>query len=98
MKLDVLEGLKTIKVCVGYRYKGKPVKEFPYEEEVLSSVQPQYEELPGWQGPTQHAREYKELPSQVRGYLNRLEDILGVKISMVSVGSSRDETIFRDSS
>jgi adenylosuccinate synthase len=93
MKLDILEGLKTIKVCTGYTYKGKTFSEVPYDLEVLEKARPIYRELSGWQGPLQHIRAYRDLPVNARRYLSYLEDILGARISMVSVGSSRDETI-----
>ncbi len=93
MKLDILEGLKVIKVCTAYTYKGKTFSEVPYDLEVLEKARPIYRELPGWQGPLQHIRAYRDLPVNARRYLSYLEDILGARISMVSVGSSRDETI-----
>ncbi len=95
MKLDVLEGLKTIKICVAYKYKGKLFKEFPYDLEVLREVKPIYREISGWDGIRNIPKEYNELPLNARGYLTRLRDILKVKISMVSVGSSREATILR---
>ncbi|HTY45394.1 MAG TPA: adenylosuccinate synthase [Patescibacteria group bacterium] len=94
MKLDILEGLKTIKVCTGYTYKGKTFKEVPYDAEVLEKARPVYRQLPGWQGPLQCVRTWADLPANAKGYLAYLEDILGVEISVVSVGSSRNETIF----
>jgi len=95
MKLDVLEGLKDVKVCTAYKYKGRVFKEFPYDLEVLRGALPIYRELPGWGKPLS-ARSYKGLPAAARNYLSYLKGQLQVKISMVSVGSSREETIFLD--
>lgn len=96
MKLDVLDGLKTVKVCTAYKYKGKLFKEFPYDLEVLGKAKPVYTQMPGWSGSSERARSYQDLPLRAKGYLSRLEDILNTRISIVSVGSSREETIFLD--
>lgn len=93
MKLDVLDGLKTIKVCIAYKYKGKLFKEFPYDLEALRNASPVYKEMRGWNKTVTSSRSYKELPFEARAYISRLQELLKTKISMVSVGSSRDETI-----
>lgn len=95
MKLDVLNGLKKISVCTGYKYKGSLLKEFPYELEALENVQCVYKDIPGWNGLDSSAKEYNDLPANARSYLSFLEDNVKVKVSIVSVGSSRTETIFR---
>ncbi|MDD4980310.1 MAG: adenylosuccinate synthase [Candidatus Omnitrophica bacterium] len=94
MKLDILDGLKNIKICVAYKYKGKKFCEFPADLEVLAKAQPVYEEMPGWESPSGKIRHYKALSVHARDYIARLQDILKTKISMVSIGSSREETIF----
>ncbi len=94
MKLDVLDGLKRIKICTGYKYKGKVFKDFPADFTVLTKAVPVYKEVPGWQGPISHIRRYKDLPQGVRNYLSFLSDFLGVNFSILSVGSYRSETIF----
>jgi adenylosuccinate synthase len=94
MKLDILDGLKKIKVCVGYKYKGRLFKQFPHDLEVLSHAKPVYKEFSGWNGTVNKSKRYKELPVNAKVYLDSLKDILRVKIAMVSVGSSRQETIF----
>jgi len=94
MKLDVLNGLKKIAVCVGYKYKGSLLKEFPYELEVLEKVSCVYKEIPGWDGFPCGIKDYKDLPLNAKKYLSFLENIVKVKISIVSIGSSRHETIF----
>jgi len=95
MKLDVLEGLKTIKICVAYEYKGKRFRDFPYDSEVLEKAKPVYKEFSGWNKPLKQIREYQDLPSQAKDYLNFLEETLSTRISLISVGSSREETIFK---
>ncbi|MFA5410542.1 MAG: adenylosuccinate synthase [Candidatus Omnitrophota bacterium] len=94
MKLDVLDGLKGIKICTAYKYKGKLFKEFPYDSEVLENAVPVYREVAGWSGATAHCDSYKKLPAKARSYLSGLEEILKTPISLISVGSSRKETIF----
>jgi len=93
MKLDVLDGLKSIKICTAYKYKGKRFREFPYDLEVLMNAMPVYKEMPGWAETKDNPRHYQDLPLQAKAYLVCLQDILNNKISMVSVGSSREETI-----
>jgi adenylosuccinate synthase len=94
MKLDVLDGLKTIKICMGYKYKGKLFKEFPRDSEVLEKAIPVYKEIRGWKETVTAARSLKELPLAAKNYLSLLEEILKTRISLISVGSSREETIF----
>ncbi len=93
-KLDVLDGLKSIKIATAYKYKGKMFKEFPCDPEVLSHALPVYKEVPGWNENTSKTKRYNDLPRNARNYIQLLKDILGVKFSLVSVGSSRQETIF----
>jgi adenylosuccinate synthase len=94
MKMDVLDGLKTIKLCVAYKYKGKTFKGFPYDLDVLKNAKPVYKEVPGWPETLNKPRSFQELHPNAKAYLKRLSDILRVKISMVSVGSAREDTIF----
>jgi len=94
MKLDILDGLKSIKICTAYKYKGKTFKEFPYDLEVLEKATPVYKTMPGWKVPVCGVEIYKKLPKNAKNYLSYLEDILKTQISIVSVGSSREETIF----
>ena len=94
MKLDVLDGLETIKICVAYKYKGKLFREFPYDLQVLQEARPVYREMRGWHEAVNTSREYNGLPLNARAYLSCLQDMLQAKISIVSVGSSREATIF----
>jgi len=94
MKLDVLDGLKTIKICTAYKYKGKLFKEFPQDQEVVSRAKPVYKQVPGWPGTVRLAGAAKELPQKARDYLSLLQDSAGARISIISIGSSRRDTIF----
>lgn len=95
MKLDVLDELKTIKLCKAYKYKGKTFNNFPHDYEAICGVKPVYEQMPGWQQPIGAIREYKKLPVQARHYIERLEEMVGVPVKYISVGSERDEIIVR---
>jgi len=95
MKLDVLDDLEKIKICVAYRYKGKIIKDFPMDLEVLCEAQPVYEEMVGWQESTRGIRSYTKLPLNARIYIERLEKILKIDIKYISIGSKRDEIIIR---
>ncbi len=95
-KLDVLDNFDKIKVCTGYRFDGKIITEFSSDLKVLNNCQPVYEELPGWQQSTSTAKSWDDLPSLTRQYLDYLESLTGVPVKIVSVGSRRSQTIFRD--
>lgn len=93
MKLDILDGLKKIKVCTAYTYKGKTFTEYPYDIEVLQNAVPVYEELPGWDGSVSGVRSYDALPANAKRYLDWIKNTLKVRICLVSVGSHRSDTI-----
>ncbi len=95
MKLDVLDDLKKIKVCTGYRYKGKIIKDFPLDLNILQKVKPIYIELDGWQKSISKIRNYKNLPKNAKKYIEFLEKNLKSKIKYISIGSKRDEIITR---
>lgn len=94
-KLDVLDKFESIKVCTGYRYKKKVLKEFPTDLRVLQECEPIYETLPGWQSPTTGIKKWEDLPENAQKYLSYLEEITGASAKVVSVGSKRSQTIFR---
>jgi adenylosuccinate synthase len=94
-RLDVLDTLPILKICVGYKLKGKSVDYFPASAATLEKCQPIYEELPGWQVPTSDIRRYDQLPPQARQYLGRLEELISCPISLISVGMRREETIWK---
>ncbi len=92
-KLDVLDGCETVKICVGYRYRGELLTDFPEEERIWHEAEPVFEELSGWQSSTHGLRDYADLPTKARQYLDRLSELVGVPFSLISTGAVRDETI-----
>ena len=94
-KLDVLSGFEEVKLCVAYDYKGKRVDYPPQEGGALEQVTPVYESMPGWKEDISSCRTWDELPAAARAYIERLEQLSGVPITMVSVGPDRNQTIFR---
>jgi len=94
-KLDVLSGIKRIKVCTAYRYKGKLIKTVPGNVEQLSACKPVYKELPGWQEDIVGCNDMKKLPAAARSYIKFIEKECGVKVSLVSTGNDRKHTISR---
>jgi adenylosuccinate synthase len=94
-KLDVLDTLSEIRICTGYRVGSDCYDSFPFDLRVLDHVEPEYETMSGWQVDTSHARSYHELPDRARAYLGRLEQLTGVEISFVSVGTRREQIIGR---
>jgi adenylosuccinate synthase len=92
-KLDVLDGLETIRIAVGYRVAGKVLPEAPVGLEAGGAIEPIYEEMPGWRESTFGATRYGELPPNARGYLERLQELVNVPIAMISTGPDREQTI-----
>jgi len=92
-KLDVLDGLDTIRICVGYESNGKASESSSLDADVLESCQPVYEDMPGWQESTVGVQSYDALPDAARNYLKRIEAIVGVPIDIISTGPDREETI-----
>ena len=94
MKLDVLDMLPNIKICVAYQYKGKRYRDFPADMEILAGAKPIYEEHSGWQESTSSVKHWNDLPKRAKAYLKRIEQLLKVPIAIVSVGSERLQTIY----
>ena len=92
-KLDILDGLERIKICTAYRYKGRLYRDFPSSIKVLNGCQPVYEQHPGWACDTSGVTHFKHLPLNARRYINRLEQLLKTRVSIVSVGSEREQII-----
>ncbi len=92
-KLDVLDDLDEIRICVGYRSRGKRLEGFPPSIEILDMVEPVYETHPGWQSQTSGITAYADLPEQARSYLGRLSELVETDICVVSTGPDRSETI-----
>jgi adenylosuccinate synthase len=92
-KLDVLDGLDTIRICVGYRINGVVTPEPPLSVEGYADVEPVYEEMPGWRESTVGITAYEALPANARRYLERLERLVDVPLDMISTGPDREQTI-----
>jgi adenylosuccinate synthase len=92
-KLDVLDGSKVVRLCHGYKYKGKVYRDMPSDLEVLEGCEPVYETLKGWQQPTTGVMSYKKLPAEAKRYLERVAEVSECPIDIISTGSKRDETI-----
>ena len=91
-KLDVLDGLKEIKICTGYKIGDRVYDTFPADSVLLEKVEPVYETLPGWDEPTTEARSFEELPPNAQAYLRRMEKEVRAKVGIVSVGPKRTQT------
>ena len=94
-KLDVLSGLKEIKICVAYEQDGKRISGFPTVSEGLAAVRPIYETVPGWDEDLSACLTWQSLPAAAKAYVTRLEELAGIPVSIVSVGPDRDQTIIR---
>jgi adenylosuccinate synthase len=92
-KLDVLDGLDTVKLCIAYRVDGTDITKPPTGAEALERVEPVYEEMPGWQESTVGIMDKSELPANALAYLDRIEQVTGVPIDIISTGPDRKETI-----
>ena len=93
-KLDVLDDLKEIKICVGYKFKGKIYRNFPASQEALEKCEPQYETHKGWLRDTTQVKKYSALPQNAKKYLNRLSKLVGAPITILSVGSHEKQTLW----
>ena len=92
-KLDVLTGLDKIKICVAYDLNGERIDYMPASLKTLGQCTPIFEEVPGWKEEISHAVNIDQLPVEARDYLNRIEEITKVPLSIVSVGARREQTI-----
>jgi adenylosuccinate synthase len=92
-KLDVLGGLESMKICIGYEYNGRQINDFPADLDLLGKCQPIYETLPGWEEDISGIRHYDQLPLNTRKYLHRIEELSETAIDIISVGPGREETI-----
>jgi adenylosuccinate synthase len=94
-KLDVLDGFETVKLCTAYRCDGRTLTSAPSGADALEQCQPVYEEMPGWKESTVGVKDYAKLPANARAYLERLEEVTGTRIDIISTGADRAETIIR---
>ncbi|MCO5091417.1 adenylosuccinate synthase [Bosea sp. (in: a-proteobacteria)] len=92
-KLDILDGFKEIKVCVGYRLDGEVIEHLPAGQNDQARVEPVYETIEGWDGSTANARSWADLPAQAIKYVRRIEELIGATVAVLSTSPERDDTI-----
>jgi adenylosuccinate synthase len=92
-KLDILDGFREIKVCVGYRFDGRTIDYLPASEHAQARVEPVYETIAGWQERTAGARSFAELPAQAIKYVRRIEELVGCTVALLSTSPEREDTI-----
>jgi adenylosuccinate synthase len=95
-KSDVLDNLGEISVCVGYRYKGEKLQGFPTESWILDKVEPEYRTVKGWKGDLCQARDFDSFPREFQDYMKWIEDLVEAKISIVSTGVERKNTVLHE--
>jgi adenylosuccinate synthase len=94
-KLDVLDGLETIRICVGYEIDGEPIAGVPVLVDRIADCRPVYEDMPGWSDSTVGLTRYDELPANAQKYLERIEQLAGIPLDIISTGPDREQTIIR---
>jgi len=92
-KLDVFNGMKKLKICTSYKYHGKELNSCPTDSSTLEKVEPVYEEFDGWWDDITKMRSFEALPANAKKYISRIEQLLGVPVSLLSVGPGREQTI-----
>jgi adenylosuccinate synthase len=95
-KLDVMDGMPEVKLCVGYDTPSGRLNVLPFGSDAVAQCTPVYETMPGWSGTTKGLKTWGELPNAAQNYLNRLSEVVGAPIAMVSTGPDREETILLD--
>ena len=100
--LDALQGVDPIKLCIGYEYEGKLLDCWPIQSEIIEKCTPKYIEMPGWKPKNSEEwsaiakKGYDALPVEIQNYISKIEEIIGTKILIVSIGPNRDDTIIRE--
>ena len=94
-KLDVLDELESIQICVGYSIDGEEIAGLPVVVEQFAQCEPIYEEWSGWQESTVGIANYSDLPEKARAYLARIEELAGVPVDIISTGPDREQTIVK---
>ena len=94
-KLDILDSLDEIKICDSYRIDGEVIRNFPANIRQVEHAQPQYLTMPGWKKSLEDVVEYQQLPSAAKTYIEKIEELVGVPIGLISVGPDRKQTIVR---
>jgi adenylosuccinate synthase len=97
-KLDVLDGLPEVLICIGYKTSAGTIADFPADLRVLTGAEPVYERMSGWSSPTKGITEFDKLPADAQRYVRRLEEVSGVDCAIISTGSDRKETIVKKGS
>ena len=92
-RLDILDGFESVKICNGYRASGREMDRFPSNTALLAECEALYEELPGWDKPTAGATTWDELPENAKTYVNRIQELIGCPVQIISTGPNREETI-----
>lgn len=92
-KMDILDGMDKLKICVGYKHNGRLYEEFPKETEVLENCEPVYEEVEGWKESTLGIKEFGRLPANAKRYIKKIEEMLKTEIQIISTGQKRNEII-----
>ena len=95
-KLDVLDGLERIGICNAYKLNGKVTGTAPLGAEQYQACEAIIEEMPGWTETTAGVTDYDDLPENAKAYIKRIEELVGVKVAILSTGPDRDETIMLD--
>lgn len=93
MKLDVMDGLEEIQLCVGYKLNGEVIDILPFGSDAVTRCEPIYETMPGWSESSVGAKRWEDLPANAQAYLKRIEEVCGAPIDIVSTGPDREETI-----
>jgi adenylosuccinate synthase len=92
-KLDVLDGLEEIRICVGYRRGGETLDHVPANPRAQAELEPIYETVPGWSESTRGARSWAALPAEAIKYIRRLEELVGAPVALLSTSPERNDTI-----
>ena len=92
-KLDILDGIETLKICTGYRLAGEVIQYLPSATRPQEQVEPIYEEMPGWSESTQGARSWAELPANAIKYVRRIEELIETPVALLSTSPEREDTI-----
>jgi adenylosuccinate synthase len=92
-KLDVLDGLPTLKICTGYRLEGRELSYLPAGLKAQAALEPVYEEMEGWTQTTHGARSWRDLPANAVKYVRRIEELIGAPVALLSTSPERDDTI-----
>ena len=94
-KLDVMDGLEEVKICIGYKIDGKSIKGLPLKMHCYSDCEPIYETMPGWSESIFGITKYQDLPKNTLDYLGRIEELAEIPLDIISTGPDRDQTIIR---